>query len=205
MALIKFKTHFNEGFVNLIHDDPKKSQYVDAVWDMLQTSYARIGGIKGNGFQSKEAMMQLPFWKIGTVKGKPVAVTIYKDKKGRKAVASGTDGSDEGKARIRDMMANELKRSYGEKSKASLGTALKVIPPDVITQFLIPPTEVAKIDPDDKIVPIKSVPKKDWPADAKQSIDKYPYLIDYGYMRDFGGTMLFKVMMGTPGNTIIKK
>ena len=100
MVLIKFKTYLNEGFVNLIHDDPKKSQYVDAVWDMLQTSYAKIGGIKGNGFQSKEAMMSLPFWKVGTVKGKPVAVTIYKDKSGRKAVASGTDGSDEGKMRI---------------------------------------------------------------------------------------------------------
>lgn len=205
MALMKFKTYLNEGFVNLINDDPKKEDYVDAVWDMIQTSYAKIGGIKSNGFQSKEAMMQLPFWKVGTVKGKPVAVTIYKDKNGRKSVASATDGSEEGKARIKDMMKNELKRSYGEKSKAALGTALKVTPPDVIKQFLIPPAEVAKMDPKDKIIPIKGVPKKDWPADAKTTIEKYPYLVDYGYLRDFSGTMLFKVMMGTPGKTITRR
>ena len=205
MDLMKFKTFLNEGFVNLIQDDPKKSDYVDAVWDMIQKSYAPMGGIKSNGFQSKEAMMKMPFWKIGTVKGKPVAVTIYKDKNGRKSVASATDGSEEGKARIKDMMKNELKRSYGEKSKAALGTALKVTPPDVIKQFLIPPAEVAKMDPKDKIIPIKGVPKKDWPADAKTTIEKYPYLVDYGYLRDFGGTMLFKVMMGTPGKTITRR
>jgi len=205
MDLMRFKTFLNEGFVNLIHDDPKKSDYVDAVWDMIQKSYAPIGGIKGNGFQSKEAMMQLPFWKVGTVKGKPVAVTIYKDKGGRKAVASATDGSDEGKARIKNMMAAELKRSYGEKSKAALGTALKVTPPDVIKQFLILPKDVQALDPKDKIIPIKGVPKKDWPADAKTTMEKYPYLIDYGYLRDFSGTLLFKVMMGTPGKTITRR
>lgn len=204
MDLMKFKTFLNEGFVNLIQDDPKKSQYVDAVWDMIQKSYAPIGGIKSNGFQSKEAMMTLPFWKVGTVKGKPVAVTIYKDKGGRKSVASATDGSDEGKARIKNMMAAELKRSYGEKSKAALGTALKVTPPDVIKQFLILPKDVQALDPKDKIIPIKGMPKKDWPADAKTTLEKYPYLIDYGYLRDFGGTMLFKVMMGTPGKKVKK-
>lgn len=202
MDLMKFKTFLNEGFVNLIQDDPKKSDYVDAVWDMIQKSYAPIGGIKTNGFQSKEAMMKLPFWKVGTVKGKPVAVTIYKDKNGRKSVASATDGSDEGKMRIKNMMAAELKRSYGEKSKAALGTALKVTPPDVIKQFLILPKDVQALDPKEKIIPIKGMPKKDWPADAKTTIEKYPYLIDYGYFRDFGGTMLFKVMMGTPGNKV---
>ena len=132
--MLTFKGFLNEGFINLINDNPKKSDYIDAVWDMIQKSYAPIGGIKSNGFQSKEAMMNVPFWKIGTVNGKPVAVTFYKDKNGRKSVASGTDGSDEGKKRIIDMMKNELKRSYGEKSKASLGLMLKIVPPDVIKQ-----------------------------------------------------------------------
>lgn len=201
--MLTFKGYLNEGFVNLIKDDPKKSQYIDAVWDMIQKSYAPIGGIKSNGFQNKEAMMSLPFWKIGTVKGKPVAVTIYKDKGGRKSVASATDGSDEGKMRIKNMMANELKRSYGEKSKAALGTALKVTPPDVMKQFLILPKDVQALDPKDKIIPIKGY-KGELPKDAKLTLDKYPYLIDYGYLRDFSGTMLFKVMMGTPGKAIKK-
>jgi hypothetical protein len=199
--LLTFKGYLNEGFVNLINDNPKKSEYIDAVWDMIQKSYAPIGGIKSNGFQTKEAMMKVPFWKIGTVNGKPVAVTFYKDKNGRKSVASGTDGSDDGKKRIIDMMKNELKRSYGEKSKASLGLMLKITPPDVVKQFLITPKDVQAIDPKDKIVPIKGY-KGDLPKDAKLTLEKYPYLKDYGYLRDFGGTMLFKVMMGTPGKII---
>ena len=205
MALKGFKNYLNEGFVNLINDDPRKADYVDVVWDMLQRSYAPIGGIKGNGFQSKEAMMRLPMWKVATVKKKPVAVIIYKDKGGRKAVASGTDGSADGKMRIKDMVKNEIRRSYGEKSKAALGLALKLHSPEAIKQYLIKPDQVAKMSPDDEITPIKDVPKTQWPDDAKQSIEKYPYLLDYGYLRtigDVGGTKLFKVMIGTPGQTI---
>lgn len=196
-----FKTFINEGFINLIKDEPKKSQYIDAVWDMIQKSYEPIGGIKTNGFQTKEAMMKLPFWKVGTVNGKPVAVTIYKDKGGRKSVASATDGSAEGKKYIKNMMAAELSRSYGEKSKAALGTTLKVVPPDVIKQFLILPSEVAKLSKGDEIIPIKGF-TGELPADAKQTLARHPYLKDYGYLKDFGGTLLFKVMLGTPGRTI---
>ena len=196
-----FKEHLSEGFVNLITDDPKKEQYVDAVWDMIQTSYAGIGGIRTNGFQSKEAMMQLPFWKVATVNGKPVAVTIYKDKGGRKSVASATDGSEEGKKKIADMMKNELSRSYGEKSKGALGLMLKSHPPEVIKRFLIPPKEVAKMSKGDIVIPIKGY-KGDLPDDAKMTLSKYPFLKDYGYLKDFGGKMLFKIMLGTPGKSI---
>jgi hypothetical protein len=199
--LKSFKEHLSEGFVNLIQDDPKKSQYIDSVWNMIQRSYADIGGIRTNGFQNKEAMMQLPFWKVATVNGKPVAVTIYKDKGGRKSVASATDGSEEGKKKIADMMKNELSRSYGEKSKGALGLTLKITPPDVIKQFLISPKEVAKLSPDDEIVPVKGY-KGDLPDDAKVTLSKYPFLKDYGYLKDFGGKMLFKVMLGTPGKSI---
>ena len=199
--MLTFKRFLNEGFVNLINDNPKKSDYIDAVWDMIQKSYAPIGGIKSRGFDSKESMMKIPFWKIGTVNGKPVAVTFYKDKNGRKSVASGTDGSDDGKKRIVDMMKNELKRSYGEKSKASLGLMLNIVPPDVIKQFLIPPKEVAKLSGGDEIIPVKGY-KGELPKDAKMTLEKHPHLKDYGYLRDFGGTMMFKVMLGTPGKSI---
>ena len=36
----------------------EKEKYVDEVWDMLQTAYSSIGGIKGSGFESKEDMIK---------------------------------------------------------------------------------------------------------------------------------------------------
>jgi hypothetical protein len=169
---------------------------------MVQKSYASIGGIKSNGFQSKEAMMKVPFWKVATVNGKVVAVAFYKDKGGRKIVASGTDGSADGKRRIIEICKNDLTRAYGEKSKAALGLALKITPPDVIKQFLLEPDDVLKMSKGkDKIIPVKGY-RGELPDDAKVTLKKHPFLIDYGYLRDFNGNMMFKVMMGTPGKTI---
>lgn len=197
----EFKS-LNEGFVNLIADNPKKEDYIDVVWDMVQKSYASIGGIKSNGFQTKEAMMKIPFWKVATVNGKVVAVAFYKDKGGRKIVASGTDGSADGKRRIIDICKNDLKRAYGEKSKAALGLALKITPPEVIKQFLMSPDDVLKMSKGkDTIIPVKGY-RGELPDDAKVTLKKFPFLIDYGYLRDFGGKTMFKVMMGTPGKTI---
>lgn len=201
MGLQTFKSYLEERFVNAILDDPKKEQYVDQVWDIIQKSYSAIGGIKTNGFQSKEKMMTLPMWKMAVQDGKVVAVVIYKDKGGRKSVAMGTDGSEMGKKRVVDMVKNDLKRSYGEKSKAALGTLMKTVPEDVVKQFLIKPADVAKLSGDDEIIPIKGY-KGELPKDAQMTLKKYPFLKDYGYLKDFGGTMLFKVMFGTPGKSI---
>lgn len=53
-----FEQSLTEAFVNLINDDPKKIEYVDDVWDIIQRSYAKIGGIHGSGFGSKDEMMK---------------------------------------------------------------------------------------------------------------------------------------------------
>ena len=84
-----------EGFTNLLpHHGELKRKHVDAVWDMLQHSYAKIGGIHGSGFSSKEDMIaKIPMWKIGKTGGRVNSVVLYKDKEGRKSVAAGTDGS----------------------------------------------------------------------------------------------------------------
>lgn len=199
---MKINQILSERFVNLIGNDSNKAKFVDQVYDVIQKAYAPIGGIRTNGFQSKEAMLQLPFWKMAVQDGKVVAVVIYKDKGGRKSVAMATDGSDIGKKRIIDMVQNDLSRAYGEKSKGALGILLKNVPEDVIKNFLIPPAEVARISGDDDIIPATSVSYDELPDDAKLTLKKYPFLKDYGYLKDFGGKMLFKVMLGTPGKKI---
>ncbi len=40
-----YKEYINETFVNLIGDNQDKQKYVDEVWNLLQKSYADIGGI----------------------------------------------------------------------------------------------------------------------------------------------------------------
>jgi hypothetical protein len=37
---------------------------------------------------------------------------------------------------------------------------------------------------------------------AMNKLDKYPQLIDYGYIREIGGEPTFKVMIGTVGKAI---
>ncbi len=93
---MKFKNYFTEGINNLFTKD-KKQEVVDIVWDLLQKSYAPIGGIKGSGFNSKEDMYNIPFWKTVTVNNKIVAGIMYKDKDFRKTVAVFTDGTKVGK------------------------------------------------------------------------------------------------------------
>lgn len=197
----------SERYVNAVGNDDQalaiKQKYVDDVWDILQQSYAPIGGIKGKGFESPEDMLSIPMWKLGIRDGEVRAVALYKDKGGRKAVAIGTDGSPEGAWFVSDIYRNELSRSYGEKSKAALGKMMKTVPWDVLKNFVISPDRVQEMMPDDRIMPISEVPKEDWPTDAKITLDKYPQLIDYGYIREIGeGNLLFKVMFGTPGKTI---
>lgn len=192
-----------ERYLNLLPgNDEKKSKYAQQVWTILQKSYADIGGMKGAGFESPEAMLNIPMWKLGIRDGRVRAVIMYKDKHGRKSVAVGTDGSEEGGWFVEDMFKNEIYRSYGEKSKAALGKMLKLIPFNVLEQFLTSPDRVAEMNPDDRIIPIKDVKKEDWPPDAALTLSKQPKLIDYGYLRDLNGEMIFKVMLGSKGKSL---
>lgn len=196
-----------EGFVNAIGFDEKaqatKEKYKDAVWAMLQKSYAPIGGIKGNGFGSPEEMVaKIPFWKIATKAGTPIAVIMYKDKGGRKSVATGSDGTPQAAKYIDDIFGNELTRAYGEKSKAALGKMMKLYPWNVIKNYIVDPDRVAGMQPQARIIPLADVREEDWPPDASLTISKYPQLLQYGYLRDLAGTLTFKIMLGSPGKSI---
>jgi hypothetical protein len=191
-----------ERYINLIGNDPKKSQYADEVFALLQKAYADIGGIRGNGFNSPEDMVaKIPFWKLVKKDGRIVAAVLYKDKNGRKSVAVGTDGSPEAKRAYQDAIKQEPKRSYSEKSKASLGAFIKHA--GNIEQHAQTPEQAEKVL-QEPVIPMAGMRPEDWPVDDKeraatlQTIQKYPELERYGYFRDIGGVNSFKVMVGTP-------
>jgi ribosomal protein S17E len=203
MAVKSFGEFLSESYVNALIDDVEtKKKYTNQVWDILQSSYKKIGGVKGNGFKSPEDMLNIPFWKMNVVNGKVVAVIMYKDKGGRKSVAMGTDGSDLGAAKAGDMLGNELERSYGEKSKAALGKMLKSYPEDIIKTFMVNPSDVSKMLKGVEVNPVKGMQTSDIPKDGQETLKRYPFVIEYAYLREIGGDMTFKVMLGTRGKTI---
>jgi hypothetical protein len=107
---MKFAEFLNEKYLNLFtntKDVISRNEYKDEVYELLQKAYKDIGGIKGNGFNSADDMVKnMPFWKIAKVKGKIVAIILYKDKNGRKAVAMATDGSRDGILKLKDILKN---------------------------------------------------------------------------------------------------
>ena len=74
----------------------QKNKFVQQVWDIMQRSYASIGGF-GTASSPEELIQFSGLWKIVTRDGNITAVNIYRDQHGRKSIASGTDGSPQGK------------------------------------------------------------------------------------------------------------
>ena len=193
-----------ERFINLFdtpQDKEKKQKYADEVWDILQKSYAKIGGIASSGFKSKEDMIDnIPFWKLGTSNGKVVAVRMYKEKFGRKGVASGTDGSEEGKKKYASMAKDDIthRRSYNEVSSAALAFLIKKWDEEKygdLRKYIIKPEQAQKILGDKLYFPV--------PEDDAEAV-KYPHLKDYLYQREIGGHKHTKLMIGTPHQSLKK-
>jgi hypothetical protein len=192
------KGYISERFVNAVGDKDIaiKNKYKKQVWDVLQKSYAGIGGIKGNGFQNMETMVKkIPMWKIVVNNGTVEAVVLYKDKGGRKSVAMGSTGSAYARKALSNILQAEFSRSYGEKSKAALGKVMKDTPWEVLEPFIQNPVGLKDV------VTLKDY-KGAIPDDAVMTLKKYPQLKPYGYFRDIGGNLVFKVMIGTPGKSI---
>jgi hypothetical protein len=110
------------------------------VWDILQKSYEKIGGIHGSGFKSKQDMIDnIPFWKLYRLKDVIKTVVMYKDKDGRKPVAMGHDSSSEGRSMMNTFINNELElgRSYTETSSNALFVIIKQLSDNFI-DYVIP-------------------------------------------------------------------
>ena len=183
-----------ERFVNLLGDDPEKDKYVDVVWDMITKSYARIGGIQGKGFSTKEDLINnIPFWKLVRKDGDIVAGAFYRDKAGRKRVAVATNGTDTGKVALGSIMANDFDRAYFEVSDPSLGFMIKQVGLDFVQGYARSVEQAQQISGDELQAP---------PADDPHVV-KYPSLANNFYQRDIGGHMHTKIMLGTAGNKIV--
>ena len=183
-----------ERFVNLLGDDPEKDKYVDVVWDMITKSYARIGGIQGKGFSTKEDLINnIPFWKLVRKDGDIVAGAFYRDKAGRKRVAVATNGTDTGKVALASIMANDFDRAYFEVSDPSLGFMVKQVGLDFVQGYARSVEQAQQISGDELQAP---------PANDPHVV-KYPSLANNFYQRDIGGHMHTKIMLGTTGNKIV--
>jgi hypothetical protein len=169
----KFKK-INETYVNLFGEDI--ADYSEELYDMVQKSYATMGGIKGRGFESPEDMVEnIKMVKFSRKNGEIKAVIFYKDKAedGRKTVAVSTDFTEEGKEELKKMLKQEFKRSYIEVS----GALLRFIEKNFPEEF-----EKYKIKNDTNLSIFKDINRID----------------DYYYERKIGDEMIKKIAIGTP-------
>lgn len=201
--MLSFSEHktISERFVNAINDDELKNKYKDQVWDILQQSYAAIGGIKGSGFGSPDDMVEkIPFWKMVIKNGRVHAVVMYKDSGGRKSVAVGADGSDYAMKHLTDIFEQDIFRSFGEKSKAALGKIMKTVPWSILQDYTLTPQEAKRALRKDDIVAVTDA--DEIPSDGEKTLARFPELRPYAYIREIGGKPAFKVAFGTPGKKI---
>jgi len=155
-------------------------EYADQVWNMLQLSYADIGGIKGKGFSNQAEMIAtIPFWKVATVDGIAVAVVMYKEKGGRKSVACGTNGTPAGKLKLKKIIEEDFQRSWGEKSHKILLFVERHFP-DLVKKYAIPAKKV-----------IELLGPKGWQIELIHG-DKYRYI------HDLNGNKIEKRAFGSP-------
>lgn len=201
-----FNNHLlSEKFVNIVgfQDDKiaKKEEYALQVWDMLNKSYSKIGGIKGSGFESTEAMAKkIRFWKLGFKNKELKMVILYKDKGGRKMVALGTDGSPEAKTMLANVLKHDLKRAYKEISDGVWKFSRNAIGDDVLLKFAIPVSKVKQLMKGKEILSLDQVP-----AVLVKKIEKSDPFYKYYYGRKIGGSIHIKIMVGVEGLDIFDK
>lgn len=103
-----------ERFINL-HNKQQMLPYIDTIWDVLQKSYAPIGGFL-TASSKEDLINKTGLAKLVRKDGRIVAVKLYKDDRGRKSIAAGTDGSSEGRQWLVKMFQEDIQlgRAWGE-------------------------------------------------------------------------------------------
>jgi len=105
-----------ERYLNLLSTEDKR-KYLDKIWEILQRSYAKIGGYQGAA-SAEELLTHPGIWKLVRRDGEITAIGIYRDQSGRKSIAAGTNGTKQG---LRDLMALKkedlaMRRAWAEVS-----------------------------------------------------------------------------------------
>ncbi len=196
MKFSEYKQRLHESYDNFLPNDiERKRSIAKEVFDMIQKAYEPLGGMHGSGFKNPEDMVQnIPMWKVYRKGGSIRAVAMYKSGlSGRKRVAVATDGSNEGKGGLSDIMTNDLtqNRSYGESSGRSLQFLIRHVKD--VSVFAIDPEKVKQIQPKDEF--------RDVPSDDPE-IKAHPDLKRFFYQRKIGGDWHTKIALGSPGKRI---
>jgi hypothetical protein len=189
-----FRAFLAEGFKNLFTPEQKK-KWAKEAYAQLVSSYEKVGGIHGAGFESEEDFVQnIPFWKLKTSEGKIVAAAYYKDKDGRKRVAISSDGSTDGKKFVADIMVNDLLkgRSYAEQSSASLRFLVKTLGVDEVSKHALSRHQVKLLTGSELRIP----------SDDDKEVLQHPELKNFLYQRQINGVWLTKIAVGNPGQKI---
>lgn len=141
-----------EHFLTITKKEDMK-KYSNDVWDILQKSYAYIGGIAGIN-SIDDIINDTDMWKLVRRNGKITAMKAYKFKNnGRKANCGGSDGTEQGKKDLMKIYQEDGickdRKQYGEYSGKAISTVLKTggipIPAD-IAQTMLEPKEVTLCD-----------------------------------------------------------
>jgi hypothetical protein len=105
-----------ERVVNLLTTD-RKRKYADQVWSMLQTTYAKMGGYQGAA-SAEELVSQPGIWKLVRRGDRITALALYRDRHGRKSIASATDRTPQGLQDLIMIKSEDLRqqRAWGEVS-----------------------------------------------------------------------------------------
>lgn len=182
--MINFKEYLlQESIVNLFNKEDKE-EYKEEIFNLLQKAYAKIGGLKGSGFNSPDDMvLNIPMWKIIKRNNNITAVFMYKSKPNRKIVAIATDGTTQGKVDLKNILKDEFKlnRSYIEVSGPLLKFIKVIMGPDY-DNIKIPSDTVAKLINNEEIRIIN----------------------DFEYQRNFKGEWVTKIMLGNINSKVIE-
>lgn len=138
--MLTFKYFLVETYKNVFTKSDKE-KWVDQVFDVLQSSYKSIGGLKTPSLATKEKLIDgNHMWKMSVKDGVVKTVKIYKQDDGRKSIATGTDGTKEGKEELRKSLKDEFSRSYSEVSDAMEAFIFKSYP-DLANKYKIKNTD----------------------------------------------------------------
>ena len=138
-----FKSFLNEHILSIGYNtdhEKHREKHRQEIHDIIHKSYKGVSkddpeeGYAGHKSGSKEESDaihgDITKSNIKTVKrnGKITAVNLYRDQHGRKSIASGTDGTDQGKKDWKAIKGDDLKqkRAWGEFSGGSLKVQKKM-------------------------------------------------------------------------------